>query len=332
MGRKRKKDKHLPPKVYKHYNQYRLHLPGKPPKVIGRVDDYAGMLTEYARIMGGQRSYATLADVFNRYLFEITPTKAKSTHKNEHARMMRLIKTFGQMPPNALQVHHVAKYRDLRAQKNEVDGKTVGGPVAAKHEVQLLKHVMNMAAEWGAVRESAIRSVKPGVRGHRAARPYVTDEAFEAAKAKAPPMIALMMECALLTGLRRGDIAAIDRDCITDDGLVVQTTKTDKPLRFKWTPALREVIDAALARPPQVRRYVFCNTKGQKYVKNALDSAWQRLMAKCEQKFDFRSIRRKSARDTESLEAASKRLGHTDERITRDTYRSGRPEDVEPLK
>ncbi|MEO1324649.1 MAG: hypothetical protein AAFV59_16780, partial [Pseudomonadota bacterium] len=68
MGRKRKTNKHLPKRVYKHGNNYRLHLPGKPPRVIGRVDDYPAMLIKHAEIMGGLHTCERMSDVFNRYL------------------------------------------------------------------------------------------------------------------------------------------------------------------------------------------------------------------------------------------------------------------------
>ena len=56
----------------------------------------------------------------------------------------------------------------------------------------------------------------------------------------------LFMEISMLTGLRAGDVLSINKDSITEEGLVIHVQKRKKAhqaLCFKWTPKLRELVD-----------------------------------------------------------------------------------------
>jgi len=78
-------------------------------------------------------------------------------------------------------------------------------------------------------------------------------------------------------------------------------------------------------------------TVATKGTNNAFDSLWARFMSKAltetalVERFQERDLRAKSASDEDSLEAASKRLGHTQQEITKLVYRR-KGEVVQPLK
>ena len=61
-----------------------------------------------------------------------------------------------------------------------------------------------------------------------------------------PPMIKTAMELAVLTGLRRGDLLALTRENLTDDGIELVESKTDKALIIEWSDELRDVVRRAL--------------------------------------------------------------------------------------
>ncbi len=120
----------------------------------------------------------------------------------------------------------------------------------------------------------------------------MTDAEFWAVHANWPPMQQIGMELAWLTGLRREDIVNLTRDSVTDEGLLVHTGKTDKPLLFVWTDELRELIDRAQAMPPRVRRHLLCNRQAagtrrtgsqlfgpERAGKRYRTALWQRLTA-----------------------------------------------------
>lgn len=312
MGRRRTKNKNLPPRVYPHHGSYR-YVP-KHGKIVtlARLGDYAGMLRKLAEVLDERPAMDTLSAVMDRYLLEVIPDKGEQTQE-DHARMLKNLKrSFGHMQPNDLRAHHAAKYRDKRAQK---------APTAANRELQLLSHVCTMAKEWGAMEFHPLRrlrkiSIPPRDR-------YVTDDEYKYVHGLASPMVRCVMDIGLLTGLRRGDIFKLRRDHMTDAGLQIKTSKTGAELLFEWTPALRQVVKDALKLKPQVRAWIVCNRKGQQFTKNGFDSVWARLMAKAEKKIDrfqFRDLRAKSASDEPELSTAQARLGHRSSEITERVY------------
>lgn len=169
---------------------------------------------------------------------------------------------------------------------------------------------------------------------------YVSNDEYLRVWELAPPMIQCVMDLAMLTALRRGDILKLQRKHMTDEGICIRPGKTarttGKAILFEWSPSLRTVVQRALAIKPQMRQYVVCNRKGKAFTKNGFDSVWQRLMAKATsgenaiEHFQFRDLRRKSATDEADEKAAQERLGHSSPEITAKVYRV-RPKRVKPL-
>jgi integrase len=145
------------------------------------------------------------------------------------------------------------------------------------------------------------------------------------------------VDIALLTGLRRGDILKSTRDSITDTGLRVETSRTDKPLLFAMTVEFKAALYRALAEQPKVRRFLICNKQGIGYSADGFSTLWNRARKKALKAkklatpFAFNDIRAKSASDDENADRASQRLGHTN-RQTTERYYIRTPRKVSPLR
>lgn len=312
MGRRRQKNKNLPKRVYPHHGSYRYVPKFGPPVTLARLDDYAGMLRKLAKILDERPPMDTLAAVMDRYLLEVIPNKGEQTQVDHSRMLINLKKSFGHMQPNDLRAHHAAKYRDKRGEK---------APTAANRELQLLSHVCTMAFEWGAMELHPLRGLRKISIPQR--ERYVTDAEYLHVHSLATPMVRCVMDLALLTGLRRGDIFKLRRNNMTDAGIEIKTGKTGARLLFEWTPALRQVVKDALKIQPQVRAWIVCNRKGKQFTKNGFDSVWSRLMAKAVKnvdRFQFRDLRAKNASDEPELAVAQARLGHTSSEITERVY------------
>ena len=163
---------------------------------------------------------------------------------------------------------------------------------------------------------------------------YVEDSEYQAIYALASPMMQVAMDLAVLTGLRRGDLLELTRDNLTDEGILVRTSKTGKALLIEWSDELRQVVERARKIKPQVRMPLLCTRNGTAYTAGGFNANWQRLMRKAAKRglarFHFHDLRAKSASD-DTLEAATKRLGHMDVRVTERVYRR-RPTRVKPLR
>ena len=329
MGRRRKTAKTLPPRVYEHHGSYR-YVPKTGPKVtLAPIGDHGAMLRALAELIAkDDRPLNTLAQVLDRYLLEVVPGKSPASQANNARELKVLRQVFGAMRPEDLKTTHVAAFRDRRSKK---------APGAANREIALLSHVCNKAREWGALETNPVEGLARIKRLPR--RRYVTDDEFLAVVELAPPAIALAMQLAYLTGLRRCDVLALERGNIEADVLRCRPSKTEHStaveLEFELTAELRAVIGAALALEPRVRRAIICNGQGRAYTASGFSSVWQRVMRKAEkagiERFQFRDIRTKSASDERDAATASERLGHADQSITNRVYRA-LPRRVRPLK
>jgi integrase len=289
-------------------------------------------MRRYGELLGPQ-SLTTFADVIDRYLRSIEFTKRSERTRKDYLRYLVPIRAvFGGTPARAITAPEVRTFRDKIAAKS--------GVVQANRHLELLKRLLTLATQWGAIQYSPAREVpkfgKADGAGPR--ERYVTEAEFSAVYQLARPAVRVAMRLALLTGLRRGDLVALTRRNVTDEGLVVPTAKTARPLVFSWTPELHAEVDAGLALWP--RKYPtpldqpIILAKGRRAFTG--DGLWQAFStavaaAKLAEPFTLHDLRAKSSSDTDSLEAASARLGHTSTATTQRTYRR-KPAKVDPLR
>lgn len=288
----------------------------------------------------------TIGDMLDRYLREVTPTKAASSQQGDQRNAAKLRPVFGDMPITDIQPSHVYKYYDLRSKKTE-DG---GGATSARLEVALLKHLYTKIVEWGMMNKHPFKS-EVRLKGQAPRTRYVTDEEIVAALSVQPtmegtaiPMLQAYIRLKLLLGLRRRDMLTLTHDSLQDDGIHVTTSKTGSRMVYEWSDELRAAID--LVRDTSMGRgkvYLFSTRRGECYIDektgNAYgwDSLWQRFMAHMIEKkvigerFTEHDLRAKVASDAESLEHAKALLAHADSRLTQRVYRR-KPEKVKPAK
>lgn len=99
------------------------------------------------------------------------------------------------------------------------------------------------------------------------------------------PYFAPAMEFAYLCRARRGEIFNLDESNIKNDGIFLERSKGSMNEITLWSPALKQALeDVRLIYPkaptPIKGRKLLHDKAGLPYTKNALDSAWQRIMKK----------------------------------------------------
>jgi integrase len=316
--------------MYLNHGSYYFHPKGAKPVNLGR--DLPDALTKYGQLIGSQWSGRTLGDVIDRYRIEVLPLKrSEHTRKNEGAQLDRLKRVFGDLLPDSITTQHCYQYADKRRDKT---GKPV--PSAARHEIALLGHVFAKAIRWGVATHNPVRAMEKEIKRHD--KRYVTDDEYAAVYSCATERMQVAMDLALLTGLRRTDLLSLRRANLTDEGIVIQTSKTGAGLLIEYTPDLSAVIDRAKKLKPQVGpgNYLLRTRAGTGYSALGFSANWRRTVAKAVEKhgirgFTFHDLRRKSASDSASVKEAQERLGHASEAVTRRFYMA-RPVRVRPLR
>ncbi|HYW77229.1 MAG TPA: tyrosine-type recombinase/integrase, partial [Gammaproteobacteria bacterium] len=268
---------------------------------LGR--DLPTALLKYAEI-ASERSCVTMGDILDAYIREELPQRRPSTQKDYTHILKRLRAGFGHLMPSDITPRMVYKYRSLWP-----------GPRGNRH-VAVLSAVLELGVRKGLLDTNPCHRVKRIPEKPRDR--YVTDEEFLALFKFAPARIRIAMDLAVVTGLRLGDLIALRFQDLTDEGITIRTSKTEKTLPIEWTEDLRIVVDAARAyQPGKVRALtLLVNSRGQPWTRDGFENAWQTLQKRAikkgvlEERFQWRDLRSKA---TERAPDARALLGHTSE-------------------
>jgi integrase len=261
----------------------------------------------------------TINDLITKYELEILPHKSKDLQKGRRQQFKRIRKAFGDMPPRHLQQSDCWEYYTDQKMTSQ-----------ARHEISALSAVMGYATrQWGVLKVHPL--LKMNLPNQKPRTRYITDEEYLAVRSCAIPMLKLVMDIALITAMRQGDILDLERSQWTDKGFVSEASKGrhlgKRAILYPVSPDLAATVAAALAMEPRVRRFIFCSRKGIRYTRDGFQSTWQRCMRRAldrgliSEPFTYHDIRAKSLSDTENLEDARVRAGHTDARTTDRIYR-----------
>jgi integrase len=320
MGRRGQRDKHLPQRVYLDQGTYWFRP--KCGKAVNLGRDLADAITRYASLIGTTWSGRTLGDAIDRYRAQVLPTKrSKQTRADEGIALDRLKRVYGHMLPDAVSAPMLYRYLDER--------KNPGGrpaPVAARHEIALLGHVYGRAIRWGIATGNPVRGLNYGKRGEK--RRKVELEEVYRLRELASERMRVAIDLAVSTGQRRGDLLALKREQLTDEGIVFQQSKTGAGVLIEWSDDLRAIVARAKALPPQIPAdYLIRKPNGKPYTARGFSAIWQRLMAKHVaaggQRFTFHDLRSVSADGAQTAEEARDRLGHASVETTKRHYRRG---------
>lgn len=262
----------------------------------------------------------TLADCFDRYAREVIPTLAPRTQK-DYARHVALLKaTFGHMRPNDLVPKDIGQFLDRPK-----------GKIQANRQVAVLSAIYSkMVGRWYVADKNPCQHVERN-ESHCRTR-YVTDQEFIAVRAIAPIRVKLMMDLALLTGQRQGDLLTLPFKNVTSEGILFRQSKTGKRLLIAMSPQLESVIARARKLLPQNEWGTVVRTSkdgGRPYTSEGFRALWQRVMNKAMRKgiiaerFTFHDLRAKSVSDSPTIQEAFERAGHTSMAMTRGTYDRG---------
>lgn len=295
--------------------------------------DLAEAKLEWARLeqKAMPKVMSLMRELFDRYEREIIPTKKPRTQKDNGYELKNLRKAFDDAPIESITPPVVAQYRDARSAKTR-----------ANREIALLSHVFTIAVEWGFADRNPclkVRRNKEKVRDY-----YATDQVWDAVYSEAVQELKDAMDLAYLTGQRPADTLKVSTADLTDEYLFVGQNKTDKRLRIRLTDGdqpsgLGRFIDDLLERRALAgikSSRLITNQSGLRMswemLRNRFSEARERAAAQIEhagdreladriRKFMFKDIRPKAASEIEDISHASRLLGHSKEKITKDVYR-----------
>lgn len=158
-------------------------------------------------------------------------------------------------------------------------------------------------------------------------RRIVTDDEIEAIKAAAVQTrqhagglaLVKMIDLALITGQRIGDLISMRWQDVTADGLMIEQSKTGARMCIAWTPALRQAVDACADGTERIGHLLKTRTGGP-YTYAGMRSAWDRACrAAGVTDLHIHDLRGRAGVDVlkaGGLESARALLGHQTQRMT----------------
>lgn len=302
--------------MYLEHGSYYFRAPRKPRTNLGR--DLGDALAAYASLFAASWSGTTLGDVIDRYRLEVLPKKRSEKTRDDQAKQLDRLKIgFGHFLPDNMTAKHCYKYADARRSK---DGERV--PVAARHEIGLLRHVFSKAIEWGVTDRNPVRDVRLARNTEKRRQILMTE--VEALKAVANSRMAAAIDLAVSIGQRRGDLLTLKHKDL-DDELHIQQSKTGAAIDMERSADFDAIVARLKAFKPDIpNEHLIRKRNGRPYTANGFSSNWQRLMRKHlkagGQHFTFHDLRSVSADGADTVEEAQARLGHASPETTKRFY------------
>ena len=198
----------------------------------------------------------TLAQALDRYLAEITPTKAKGTQRCERTSAAMLKSHLGGYSLAALASDIIARYRDgRRATISERTGRSIT-PATVRLELALLGHLYTIAIkEWGlGLVYNPVRNVRRPSAGEGRDRRLSWSETrglLKAVNSHSNPMLGWITRIALFTAMRQGEILGLRCRQVDVARRVVRLsdTKNDTARTVPLSRRAARVFEQALGNP-----------------------------------------------------------------------------------
>lgn len=337
MGRRRKHDTHLPRRFYLRAGTYYfVDIEGQWHN-LGR--DYAKAIGKYGELTADEpRALQLMEDLIDRYLREVSPSKAEATYKSDVAAAKPLRQFFGKMRPKDVETQHCYLYLDERSKVAKV---------RPNREIALLSAIFRKAIRWGVVKMNPVKGVERLEEASRT-RDLTHEElaAFIDFCARQPQysakVIAYYCVFKFITALRRPDILRLRLDAIREDGIHVTPSKTKKSTGkravLQWTPGLAQVVRDVRAMQGKVSGMTLFQTRrGRPYTPDGFSTIWgqwRRAAIKAgvlRENFKDSDIRAAAAAELETPEQAAQLLAHASSATTEKHYRR-RAAKVRPIR
>lgn len=319
-----RKNSGLPPRVYlKHGGYYLVTLQNKWVRLCGERDGLPAMYRALAAFVDADATKDRMPAVIQRWYDSKVEAGDWSTQKNRDDQKRiadQMAAEFDQIKPGQVTTPICATY--LKAFTSQARTYNL-------HRT-MLRQVLSFAALEG-LRSGANPVDDVPRRKTQGRHRVVTDDEVKALKAAAllqprnGRALAQMIELAMLTGQRIGDVIRLQWQDVTPAGLLFDQGKGQgrTKLLVKWSPALRAAIDAC-ANGERLG-HVLKSERGTGYTYGGIRSSWVRLCERAKvADLHIHDLRGRAGVDAlldehgeEDMRAAQKLLGHKSEGMTR---------------
>ncbi|WP_434359840.1 tyrosine-type recombinase/integrase [Parasalinivibrio latis] len=178
----------------------------------------------------------------------------------------KIIPVFGRMAPDSVEPQHIRRYMDIRGRHSKVQ---------ANREKAFFSRMFRWAYERGYAKRNpcqGVRQFKEVARDR-----YVTDAEYEAVYQHACPVVRAAMEISYLCAARQGDVLALKKSQLLEEGIFIQQGKTGKKQIKAWTPALRKAVSECDEAFGNNSIFVIHQSTGKQYSRDVFSHRWSKV-------------------------------------------------------
>ncbi|MGB5835096.1 MAG: tyrosine-type recombinase/integrase [Thiohalocapsa sp.] len=302
MPPRRRKDKHLPPCVYRKHGAY-YHVHENKWTRIGVTLPEA--LAAYARLIDAPLS--DMQALLDRVLADAAARNLAAGTQTQYRRAVEKLKiVLAEFEPHEVKPHHIAQIMDAWRDT----------PNMANRCLSVLRMAFSIAVRTGVIDTNPCADIGRHREGKRDR--YITHSEYQAIHKAAPSAMRAIMDLAYLTAQRIGDVLTIRESDLTDEGIEFRQQKTGKRLCVAWTPALRAAVAAARALRTHRALILLSLKDGRKRSYRGVRDLWDRACTRAGvEDAHLHDIRAKSLTDARKQGLDAQRLaGHTTEAQT----------------
>ena len=255
-----------------------------------------------------------LADIREQYLRFSSTTKSTPTYQRDCGVIdCHLIPFFGNTSLNEITPQQVEEYR----MKRSADGVAAA---TINKEIQVLKHIVVKAIEWGKFRTNQVAKVKPLKTPPGRVR-YLQREQIQKLMEACPAWLCPIVLIDMNTGLRRGEILSLEKGSIDMRNrlIIIEKTKNNDRKIIPMNQVVFEIISGLPARMDTT--FIFTDEKGKRLSANKVSMAFKRACRKAGMEdFTFHDLRHHFASyltmSGQNQRTVQELLGHKDPKMT----------------
>lgn len=258
----------------------------------------------------------TFKELVDRYVEIFCTQKSFITKSN---RLKVLMEYFGDRRLSQITYLDLELYRNKR-KAIPARGKKTRADASVNREMALISHLFNKATEWEMLETSPLKKGQRLMFKENNQRlRFLSEPEIEALLKACLPHLKPIVEVALLTGMRRGELLGLKWDQIRNGFIYLTETKSGKARQIPINDRLAEVFKEVRREKQLKSPYVFADSKGRRYyeVKRSFPSACRKAGI---EDFRFHDLRHTFASHLVmkgvSLKAVQELLGHADLTMT----------------
>ncbi|NPE55967.1 tyrosine-type recombinase/integrase [Dickeya dadantii] len=320
MARPRKNpaDNDLPPRVSRGRSAFEFKPAGGGTIRLCAFDaPMSEIWAAYERLLKDSKEQHDFASLVDRFFASADfNALGKRTRSDYRGYARKVVKPFGRMSPSDIQPQHIRKYMDKRGLKSTVQ---------ANREKAFMSRVFRWAYERGIVKINPCHGVRQYTETPRDR--YITDKEYKAIYASADLLVKVAMEISYLCCARQGDVLALRRDQLLDEGIYIRQGKTGVKQIKAWSPRLRAAVAMSHelgTGPGVVSTFILHQSNGGRYTAAGFANHWRKAKEEAVKNypdlnfdFTFHDLKAKGISDLEgTLQEKQQISGHKNIRQT----------------